>query len=289
MTELVKPQPATGVAPPCEKKASLLQKAAEEAVKLLIGAVLGGSIAILTPLKDVIFSLVWKDKPNVEIQVPTQKIFVGDKFDLRVVVLQTNPAPIAAGIVDISGGESILVPPTSQSIQFEKADHALVVPKDDKAIPLQAKVPGPAKLMVKLRRNGGEVVSTAERIVQIEALEDRGYVSAQNLSGVWKLSLGPQEDGQIFMSEPKRGELVGRYVLAGQRGSILGHRDGSGDFDAVLIRSDSPHRWKLQGKWVADGQFVKISGWATQQKPSRDAWVVMPTARVPFKASSTLE
>lgn len=250
-------------------------------LEIVIWAVvgLGGLITFfLSPLKDITYHFLYKEKAQIELFTENSRTFLGDSLRINIHVLPISKIDISEGTCEISFDEEYLrLVKGAKSLNFEsiKGPKFIIDNYKTKFLTLKS---GNSYIKATLRTRYNIYVDSLE--VNILPMSKTEKPTIFDFSGNWKLKMGV-EDGQMNLKDNDR-SISGTYSFAnGEYGVISGLRDGS-VFIVDLIRKGELIKWNIQANWKADDQYIQIQGRSFKYIIKNSSWIRSDTSSYLF-------
>ena len=222
---------------------------------------------VLTPLNEVINSLIWNEKAEIQIISQASNIRKGDVVSVDIFIQPKSPVPLSEGLLEINYTRPILRPGAETTSLL-----ATVTKKIDSSTrlferPLDfiAEVPGQGEIKVSLKTKSHHFTKEIKFVV-LEANGEK-YPTRHDFSGTWNIDLGGIH-GQMELRDTAR-TLAGSYSLSdASRGQIEGTRDGK-TFRVTFYRGSAPSRFFIDAGFDPNPNIdLEINGHAKLLVPN---------------------
>ncbi len=225
----------------------------------------------ISPLKQVLFHMIWKEKASVELIIPDSDIMYGKPFSIDVIIFSKSPLSVGQGVLTLiykqsafeAKGNTVFDTPETEQV-IHPADL-----KNTTFIPIKK---GSHMLIAQLKTKRCVYSDTA--IINVTYSTTQPTI--KNWSGKWGLSLG-NKVGKMDLIENKDGGgtsmLSGTYIAGDERGSISGFRDGS-LFVADFISQSQLKKWhsEIEIDYRKEDKYIRIKGTADFSRTFNNSW-----------------
>lgn len=211
---------------------------------------------LLSPLKDIAYHMVWKEKAQIKIFPENKIVSHGDIVSLQLEIIPVSSTEISSGTCKIWYDENYFeIQSGNTNLNIKALNEPFFVP-EVKEIKLETIKEGSTTLKAFYMTRYGKYFDSC--VVHIKAPSKSEYPTLADFSGIWPLKLGPWDGGMELMD--RDGTLNGRYILKnGEKGAVSGLRDGS-SFVIDFIRKGETVMWDIKAGWKPINGFIEISG-----------------------------
>lgn len=264
---------------------TLWRTAGLEMAKVAAAAIVGGVVALTTPVRAVLLDLLWTKPPKLEIVAPTDTVHEGDEFALRVIIQPDFPGTVPSGTLRVTVPEALQQQATA-TLAVAGGDQATVLPDGESGLVLRALQAGEHTVTATFESPGRQRARAEDTLkIKIASRTTRRFASKDYLGGTWQLKRGANV-WTMVLAEPKPRSVAGTLERGGSTWQVYGSHDG-GSLWLYLMDAEAPDtRYFLEGKTLEEGRFIKASGTITTQRNVRGAWVVQKQPVEQFEANT---
>lgn len=247
-------------------------------IALAVVAGLSGIVATaMTPLSDVVNSLIWREEPKLQVSPSDVSVRQGEVVRLSVFLYPLSKVPISPGTVTIEYPRDILRlgAETSEGDLVRGTSKAELMVNVTEKIPIEfvAHLPGEGKVKAMFAAPGGVAASVEVPVTVAPRSEQRlptfdRVRQVWDISGTWNIVLAGVA-GQMSLQD-EGGNVTGRYFLRdGNDGLLEGFHDGGG-FYLFFHRGDKPTQLRIDGDPIGKNpkSEIQIKGRVHLQVPS---------------------
>lgn len=253
--------------------------------KVAAAAIVGGIVALTTPVRAVLLDILWTKPPKLEIVAPTATVHEGDELALRVIIQPDFPGTVPTGTIRLTV-PGALQQEAMATLAVAGGDQATVLPDGERGLVLRALQAGEHAVTATFESPGRQRARVEDTLkIEIAPRTNRRFASKDYFGGTWQLKRGA-DVWTMVLAEPKPRSVAGTLERGGSTWQVYGSHDG-GSLWLYLMDAEAPDtRYFLDGKTLEEGRFIKASGTITTQRSVRGAWVVQKQQVEQFEANT---
>ena len=239
-------------------------------VLIVASAILGTVGFWLSPLRDIVRHLLWREKATIFVTADSSRVSEGSTVKIQTAVIPQSQVAVDKGVITFTADKGFLQFMGGQNTFPTPVIESPTVLPDGKGVELLALAPGTTDVGIQLQTKYG--IYRTKVKVEIDAAVIGGEATRANFTGSWILRIG---DGRGKMNIRQKGptELAGDYFLDnGDKGVIDGSRDGV-SFEASFTRGNSVTRWVVERASIeAPPGYLELKGPAYLQRAAPNGW-----------------
>jgi hypothetical protein len=224
----------------------------------------------LSPLRDIVGHLLWREKAAIFATTDSSRVLEGGTLRIQTAVIPQSQVPVDKGVLTFTADKRFLQHTGGQNAFPTPIIESPVVLPDGKGVELLALAPGVTDVEIQLQTKYG-IYKTSVKI-EIDAAVITGEATRANFTGSWILRIGSAR-GKMNIRQQGHTELAGDYFLDnGDKGVIDGSRDGI-SFEASFTRGNSVTRWMVERATIETTPgYLELKGSAYLQRAGTNGW-----------------
>jgi hypothetical protein len=224
----------------------------------------------LSPLRDVVGHLLWREKAAILATTDSSRVREGSTVKIQTAVIPQSQVPVDKGVLTFTADKRFLQYTGGQNAFATPVIESPVVLPDGKGVELLALAPGITDVGIQLQTKYGTYRTKVK--VEIDAAVVGGEATRANFTGSWILRIGDAR-GKMGIRQQGPTEIAGDYFLDnGDKGVIDGSRDGV-SFEASFTRGNSVTRWIVERASIETAPgYLELKGPAYLQRAGPNGW-----------------